>query len=155
MPLYTPSGAAYNIAHRYTHCLRFSEGQICTVQRCEERLNRSQSAVLGPMWALLVLIRFIGLRKRVRGLVHLTHSCTQTLIILKVIKGVMMNERRERKHSLIFKRRHRRVTVSLDENQVIWLDMKVGERLFHSRSHGIEVAIRELRQQHAKNDKHI
>lgn len=67
----------------------------------------------------------------------------------------MMSDRPERKHGSIFKRRHRRVTVSLDENQVIWLDTKVGERLFHSRSHGIEVAICEFRQQHAKNDKHV
>ena len=66
-----------------------------------------------------------------------------------------MNERRERKPALIFKRRHRHVTVSLDENQVIWLDAQVDTRLFHSRSHGIEVAIRELRQRQTKNEKRV
>jgi Arc/MetJ-type ribon-helix-helix transcriptional regulator len=67
----------------------------------------------------------------------------------------MMDERPERKHAPIFKRRHRRVTVSLDENQVVWLDSKVDQRVYHSRSHGIEVAIRELRQQQTKNEKRV
>lgn len=67
----------------------------------------------------------------------------------------MMSDRPERKHSPIFKRRHRRVTVSLDEGQVIWLDSKVDQRLYHSRSHGIEVAIRALRQQDTKREKTI
>jgi Arc/MetJ-type ribon-helix-helix transcriptional regulator len=67
----------------------------------------------------------------------------------------MMSDRPERKHSSAFKRRHKRVTVSLDENQLIWLDTKVGERLFHSRSHGLEVAIRTLRQQDTKREKTV
>lgn len=67
----------------------------------------------------------------------------------------MMDERPERKRSPIFKRRHRRVTVSLDENQVIWLDAQVNTRLYHSRSHAIEVAVRSLRQQGTKRERTI
>jgi len=70
-----------------------------------------------------------------------------------MITDMMIDERPERKHSTAFKRRHRRVTVSLDENQLIWLDDRVSERLFHSRSHGLEVAIRTLRQQDTKKEK--
>jgi Arc/MetJ-type ribon-helix-helix transcriptional regulator len=65
----------------------------------------------------------------------------------------MMSDRPERKRSSAFKRRHKRVTVSLDENQLVWLDDRVNERLFHSRSHGLEVAIRTLRQQDTKKEK--
>jgi Arc/MetJ-type ribon-helix-helix transcriptional regulator len=66
----------------------------------------------------------------------------------------MIEERREHKTVSAFKRRHRRVSVSIDTNQLVWLDGQVDTRRFHSRSHAIEFAVRALRQQDDKTDRH-
>jgi hypothetical protein len=84
---------------------------------------------------------------------HSAHLDIRLLIVLKVIRDLMMNERRERKHVSAFKRRHKRVTVSIDEFLLVWLDDQVTKRLYHSRSHGIEVGILGLKREHAKDDK--
>lgn len=86
---------------------------------------------------------------------HLSHSCTQTLITLELITFLMMSDRQEQNKSGAFERRHKRVTVSLDEFLLFWLDNKVSERLFHSRSHGLEVALVSLKREHAKKDRHV